>query len=117
MYMFQVKHMFQNVVGQTDSLKGMWTAKMNMKGAPLLATETDLAEYDRKLHFLEEELERRREVGHRFEAILKRQEDLAEDDEKHREAHQVWCAVFMKKKNQYFNSVKFGFKDIIKRNY
>lgn len=81
--------MFQDVAGQTDSLKGMWTAKMNMKGVPVLETEIDMADYDRKLHFLEQELQRRKEVGYKYEAILKRQEHLAEEDEKCREEHQV----------------------------
>ena len=35
------------------------------------------------------ELERRKELGFRFEAILKRQLELKEEDEKNREEHQV----------------------------
>ena len=81
--------MYQKVSSQTDSLKGLWAAKMNLKGTAALATDEDLASYDRKLSFLERELERRKEVGHRFGAILERQKQLADDDEKHREAHQV----------------------------
>ena len=35
------------------------------------------------------ELERRKELGLRFEAVLKRQLDVMEEDEKYREEHQV----------------------------
>lgn len=95
--------MFQSVAEQTDSLRGMWTAKMSMKGAPLLTTETEMAKYERKLSFLTEELERRKEIGHRYKAILTRQQDIADEDEKCREAHQVSTFVsFLTKLNKKF---------------
>ena len=81
--------MYQKVAAQSDSLKSLWAAKMNLKGTAILATDADIAEYDRHLHALEQELERRKEVGHRFNAILTQQEYLAQEDEKAREAHQV----------------------------
>ena len=57
--------MYQRIAAETDSLKNLWAAKMNVKGAGLMATDADIAEYDGRLHFLEEELQRRKEVGHR----------------------------------------------------
>ena len=86
---FQVKQMYNKVSGQTDSLKSLWAAKMNLKGTNVLLTEDDIAAYNRTLLELERELERRKEVGHRFSAILARQEQLATEDEKYREEHQV----------------------------
>ena len=81
--------MYQNISNQTDSLKGLWAAKMNLKGTAVLATDDDLALYDRKLDYLERELARRKEVGRQFETVLDRQLDIADNDEKCREQHQV----------------------------
>lgn len=81
--------MYNRIANQNESLKGLWAAKMNLKGKAALATDEDLAEYDRKLSALEFELERRKDVGRRFEAVLRRQQELMEDDEKNREKHQV----------------------------
>ena len=81
--------MYQNISNQTDSLKGLWAAKLNLKGTALLATDSDLQSYDWKLDYLERELARRKEVGRQFETVLNRQLSLAEDDEKAREEHQV----------------------------
>jgi hypothetical protein len=47
-----------------------------------LATDDDLAVYDWKLKALENELERRKDVGRQFEEILIRQKELMIDDEK-----------------------------------
>ena len=88
----QVKQIYQNISNQTDSLKGLWAAKLNLKGTAVLATDDDLESYDRKLHHLERELDRRKEVGRRFESVLNRQLDIAENDEKCREEHQV-CEI------------------------
>ncbi|KAH3750553.1 hypothetical protein DPMN_185080 [Dreissena polymorpha] len=85
----EVKQMYQKVAAQTDSLKALWAAKMNLQGTAALATEEDIQDYERKLSDLEHELARRKEVGHRFQAILNQQEFLAGEDEKHRESHQV----------------------------
>ena len=54
-----------------------------------MATDDDLMSYDRKLDYLERELERRKEIGRRFESVLNRQLELADNDEKCREEHQV----------------------------
>jgi hypothetical protein len=81
--------MYSRISNQTESLKGLWAAKMNLKGKAALATDEDLASYERKLEALEIELERRRDVGRRFEAVLDRQVKLMEEDEQCREKHQV----------------------------
>jgi len=81
--------MYQRVANQNESLKGLWAAKMNLKGQAILATDDDLAVYDWKLKALENELERRKDVGRQFEEILIRQKELMIDDEKCREKHQV----------------------------
>jgi hypothetical protein len=72
----QVKNMYQRVANQNESLKGLWAAKMNLKGQAILATDDDLAVYDWKLKALENELERRKDVGRQFEEILIRQKEL-----------------------------------------
>lgn len=68
---------------------GLWAAKMNLNGTSALATDEDLAHYERKLESLEIELERRKDLGRQFEAILNRQERLMQEDAKGREEHQV----------------------------
>ena len=62
---------------------------MNLNGKAALATDEDLATYDRKLSDLERELERRMALGQQFEAVLARQEQMMKDDETGRENHQV----------------------------
>lgn len=64
---------------------------MNLNGKTALATDEDLATYDRKLSDLERELERRMALGQQFEAVLARQEQMMKDDETGRENHQVGC--------------------------
>ncbi len=54
-----------------------------------MAAPEDLAEYDRRLANLEDELQRRKEIGGRFEATLSRMRELIDIDDKHREEHQV----------------------------
>ncbi|CAH1789583.1 unnamed protein product [Owenia fusiformis] len=85
----EAKSMYQKVNHQTESLKGLWAAKLNLKGRASMATQEDIAKYEVKLEELEIELERRKELGTRFEAILQRQQNLIEDDELDREKHQV----------------------------
>ena len=87
---WQVKSMYQKVANQNDSLRGLWAAKFNLKGGKSgLATQEDIAAYEAKLHELERELERRKEIGRKFEAVLKRVRDLMEADEQAREDHEV----------------------------
>lgn len=62
---------------------------MNLQGRASLATNEDLAAYDIKLGELEAELQRRMVIGENFENVLNRQRQLIDDDEKHRENHQV----------------------------
>lgn len=81
--------MYQRIANQSDSLKGLWAAKMNLKGKVALATDEDLRNYEMKAEALEIELERRKEIGKRFEVILDRQREILEDDELLREQHQV----------------------------
>ena len=91
--------MYQRIANQTESLKGLWAAKMNLQGKSALATDEDVAVYERKLDKLENELERRKDVGRQFVAILERQEQLMDDDEAGRKKHQVivslvfWCLL------------------------
>ena len=84
-----MKQMYGRIANENESLKGLWAAKMNLKGKAALATDEDLAAYDKALHSLERELERRKEVGKAFEDILMRQKRLQDNDEKDREKHQV----------------------------
>jgi len=84
-----MKNMYGRIANQNESLKGLWAAKMNLKGKAALATDEDLATYDRSFHMLEIELERRKKVGRSFEAILMNQRRLMEEDEICREKHQV----------------------------
>lgn len=43
---------------------------MNLKGKVLLVIDEDFVSYENKLEVLEIELERRRDIGRRFEVIL-----------------------------------------------
>lgn len=86
--------MYQRVANQNESLKGLWAAKMNLKGPGVLATDGDIEVYDEKLRALENELERRKDVGRQFEEILIRQKELMTDDETCREKHQVWAILY-----------------------
>jgi hypothetical protein len=90
-YYLQTKQMYNRIANQTESLKGLWAAKMNLKGKASMATDEDLVSYENKLEALEIELERRRDVGRRFEAILNKQKELMVEDEHGREKHQVSC--------------------------
>ena len=85
----EVKSLYQRIANQTESLKGLWAAKLNLKGRAGMATPEDMAAYETKLEELEAELLRRKELGGRFESTLARMQDLANSDEKHREDHQV----------------------------
>lgn len=60
---------------------------LHSKGAHI--SEEDLLSYERKLHSLELELARRKELGCQFGAVLDRQAQLFADDETGRENHQV----------------------------
>lgn len=88
-FSLQTKQMYNRIANQTESLKGLWAAKMNLKGKASMATDEDLVSYENKLEALEIELERRRDIGRRFEAILNKQKELMLDDEHGREKHQV----------------------------
>lgn len=85
----EVKSLYQKVNNQTESLKGLWAAKLNLKGRSSLATQEDIAAYESKLEELEIELERRRELGTRFQVILEHQIEVFEEDAASREEHQV----------------------------
>lgn len=89
LYYLQTKQMYNRIANQAESLKGLWAAKMNLKGKASLATDEDLVSYENKLEALEIELERRRDIGRRFEAILNKQKELMMEDEQGRERHQV----------------------------
>lgn len=89
LYYLQTKQMYNRIANQAESLKGLWAAKMNLKGKASLATDEDLVSYENKLEALEIELERRRDIGRRFEAILNKQKELMMEDEQGREKHQV----------------------------
>lgn len=70
-------------------IPGLWAAKMNLCGKAALARDEDLAMYERKLDFLEKELQRRMELGRQYQDVLERQEQIMSDDEHGRENHQV----------------------------
>lgn len=50
----QAKQLYQKVNHQTESLKGLWIAKLNLRGRSAMATPEDLEAYDQK----------KREVSH-----------------------------------------------------
>ena len=94
--------MYQRVANQTESLKGLWAAKLNLKGRAGMATEEDMAAYELRLGALEEELQRRKQLGGRFESTLGRLKDLMLTDEKHREEHQVYNVPKMSYQTIYY---------------
>lgn len=86
----EAKNMYQKVNNQVDSLKGLWLAKFNLDPVKAgLATPEDVAAYELKLHELERELERRKELGSKYEIVLERLRELQETDEELRLKHQV----------------------------
>ena len=62
---------------------------MNLKSRAAMATQEDVAAYEEKLEQLDIEVERRKELGRRYAAILEQQKKLLDDDEVAREEHQV----------------------------
>ena len=86
--------MYQKVANQTESLKGLWAAKLNLKGRAGMATPEDMAAYELRLSALEAELQRRKQLGGKFESTLGRMKDLMFVDERHREEHQVSTNFF-----------------------
>lgn len=62
---------------------------MNLKGRSALATALDLQSYENKKKELEDELERRKELGFRFQQTLHLQNEIFVKDEDERERHQV----------------------------
>lgn len=47
-YYSQVKQLYNKITGQAESLKGLWIAKLNLKGRSALATDEDLLAYEQK---------------------------------------------------------------------
>ena len=76
-------------------IAGLWAAKMNLSGTSALATDQDLAHYERKLEALDIELERRKDIGRQFETVLDRQEQLLTTDDQAREQHQVSSLIHL----------------------
>lgn len=86
--------MYQKVTNQNDSLRGLWAAKFNLQGRKAgLATETDVAAYDTKLHALEEELERRKEIGRKFEIVLQKIREMSDAEQHAKADHQVLSRI------------------------
>ena len=46
--MKQVKQLYQKIATQAESLKGLWVAKLNLKGRSALATQEDLQDFESK---------------------------------------------------------------------
>ena len=84
-----MKALYRKVNHQTESLKGLWAIKMNLNGKAGLATRSDVTRYEEKLRLLEEELQRRKELGHKYQGVMQRMKQLADNDEQSREDHQV----------------------------
>ncbi len=85
----EVKSLYQKIANQTESLKGLWSAKLNLQGHVGMVTEDELMAYDVKLEALEAELLRRKALGGRYQQVLLRMKDLMMQDERCREDHQV----------------------------
>ena len=81
--------MYQKINTQAESLQGLWRAKLNLRGRKANLTKEDIAAYENRLKELNLELERRKRVGSRFEAVLLKIKDIMDQDEMSREEHQV----------------------------
>ena len=101
----EAKSLYQKVKAQAESLKGLWVAKLNLKGKSALATEEDMRKYDVKKDELEQELERRRELGIRFKGVLERQNELFEDDLREREQHEILFEASLREINRLLNDL------------
>ena len=84
-----MKGLYQKVANQNESLKGLWAAKLNLSGNGSRVTQEDMNEYEKRNAQLEDELERRKDLGRKFEKVLIRMREIVESDEKAREEHQV----------------------------
>ena len=84
-----MKQLYQRISTENESLKGLWATKLNLDGQSGLATDEDLAAYESKLKELQTELERRKDLGAQFEAVLHRTMLLRNKNEEDREEHQV----------------------------
>lgn len=82
----RMKDLYQKLNTQTDSLKSLWLAKLH-RGAEATAEQKD--SYARRLHDLEAEIQRRKNLGEAFARVLGRQADLLEREEAARRRHEV----------------------------
>ena len=89
MYLQQVKGLYNTVANQNESLKGLWAAKLNLSGTGGKVTKNDMRDHEERSQRLENELERRRQLGRIFEKVLIRCREISDADEKEREDHQV----------------------------
>jgi hypothetical protein len=85
----EVKSLYQKVADQTESLKRLWVAKLNLQGRSELATQQDLREYETRREQLEQELERRKAVGRAYLSVVEEQTLIHEQDMACRREHQV----------------------------
>ena len=90
-----MKNLYQKISSQSESLKGLWVAKLNLNGRAGAATQDDLDAYDAKRHDLDLELERRKDLGSTFGAVLLRMKQLTDDEEVAREKHQAGFTFVM----------------------
>ena len=85
----QVKLLYQRIVSENDSLKGLWNAKLGLSGRRGLATPTDLADYSVKHAHLDCELQRRRQLGLCMQDAGVTERTLLDDDFAARRRHRV----------------------------
>ena len=85
----QVKGLYNKVANQNESLRGLWAAKLNLSGKGGKVSKDDMRDHEDRSRRLENELERRRELGRIFEKVLIRCREISDADEKEREEHQV----------------------------
>lgn len=105
--------MYTKVSNQTESLKGLWAAKLNLSGKSGAAKQEDFEAFDAMSDGLEAELERRKELGRHFEAVLIRIRELSDTDGSAREEHQVSGKINKTRKCHFNANYLFCFQNII----
>ena len=89
----QVKALYQKISNDNESLKGLWAAKLNLKGKGGTVSKEDMEKFDSQYKQLQSELERRKDLGKKFDTVLLHMKRISDADEVSREEHQVGGAT------------------------
>ena len=84
-----MKALYTKISNDNESLKGLWAAKLNLKGKGGSVSKEDVAKFDARYKELQSEVERRKDLGKKFDKVLLSIKQISDADEASREEHQV----------------------------